>query len=139
MTLAVSPSAAPTCASAHCAAYIRRSLHLSEGKLTEGSANMLLLAGFGILVSGYLGFATRREGKSLVQASLLASLSAAVLQAIVGCGTVWLSGTPLPYVIAPAITAWALACAAALSGALAAGLCPDREPIGCWHPWGTAA
>ena len=77
---------------------------------------MLLLAGFGILVSGYLGFATRREGKSLVQASLLASLSAAVLQAIVGGGTAWLSGTPLPYVIAPAITAWALACAAALSG-----------------------
>ena len=100
---------------------------------------MLLLAGFGILVSGYLGFATRREGKSLVQASLVASLSAAVLQAIVGGGTVWLSGTPLPYVIAPVITAWALACAAALSGALAAGFCPAREPIGCWHPWGTAA
>src|SRR5829696_9144467 len=35
--------------------------------------------------------------------------------------------------------AWALACAAALSGALAAGFCPVREPIGCWHPWGTAA
>ncbi len=100
---------------------------------------MLLLAGFGILVSGYLGFATRREGKSLVQASLLASLSAAALQAMVGAGMVWLSGTPLPDVIAPVITAWALACAAALSGALAAGFCPAREPIGCWHPWGTAA
>jgi hypothetical protein len=74
---------------------------MSEVKLTEGSANMLLLAGFGILVSGYLGFATRREGKSLVRASLLASLSAAVLQAIVGVGTVWLSGTPLPYADRP--------------------------------------
>jgi heme A synthase len=100
---------------------------------------MPLLAGFVILVSGYLGFAARREGKSLEHASLLASLSAAVLQAIVGGGLVWLSGTPLPDVIAPVSTAWALACAAALSGALAAGFCPVHEPIGCWHPWGTAA
>src|SRR5215208_2371056 len=47
-----------------------------------------------ILVSGYLGFAARREGASLVHASLLALLSAAVLQALVAGGTVWLSGTP---------------------------------------------
>jgi len=95
------------------------------------------LAGFVIVVSGYLGFAARREGKSLEHASLLGALSAAVLQTIVSGGTVWLSGTPLPYVIEPAITAWALACAAALSGALAAGLCPVREPIARWHPWST--
>ena len=60
-------------------------------------------------MSGYLGFAARREGKSLEHASLLGALSAAVLQTIVSGGTVWLSGTPLPYVIEPAITAWALA------------------------------
>jgi hypothetical protein len=100
---------------------------------------MLLLAGFVILVSGYLGFAARREGKSLEHASVLAALSAAVLQAIVSGGTVWLSGTPLPHVIEPTITVWAVASAAALSGALAAGLCPVREPIARWHPWGTAA
>ncbi|MCC2627949.1 MAG: hypothetical protein K0S14_1599, partial [Thermomicrobiales bacterium] len=62
-----------------------------------------------------------------------------LLQAFVSGGTVWLLGTPLPYVIEPAITAWALACAAALSGALVAGVCPVREPIARWHPWGTAA
>ena len=71
---------------------------------------MLLLAGFVILVSGYLGFAARREGASLVHASLLALLSAAVLQALVAGGTVWLSGTPLTHVIEPTITTWALAC-----------------------------
>src|SRR5215204_2667168 len=102
-------------------------------------ANMLLLAGFVILVSGYLGFAARREGASLVHASLLALLSAAVLQALVAGGTVWLSGTPLTHVIEPAITAWALACAAALSGALAAGLYPIREPFARWHAWDAAA
>jgi len=91
------------------------------------------------LVSGYLGFAARREGKSLEGASLFAALSAAVLQAIVSGGTVWLSGIPLPDVIELAITVWALACAAALSGALAAGLRPVREPLAGWHPWGTAA
>ena len=90
---------------------------------------MLLLAGFVILVSGYLGFAARREGASLIHASLLALLSAAVLQALVAGGTVWLSGTPLTHVIEPTITTWALACAAALSGALAAGLYPIREPF----------
>ena len=90
---------------------------------------MLLLAGFVILVSGYLGFAARREGASLVHASLLALLSAAVLQALVAGGTVWLSGTPLTHVIEPAITAWALACAAGLLGDLAAGLYPIREPF----------
>ena len=100
---------------------------------------MFLIAGFVILMSGYLGFAARREGQSLEHASLSAALSAAVLQAIVSGGTVWLLGTPLPYVIEPAITAWALACAAALSGALVAGLCPVREPIARWHPWGMAA
>jgi hypothetical protein len=100
---------------------------------------MFLIAGFVILVSGYLGFAARREGQSLEHASLSAALSAAVLQAFVSGGTVWLFGTPLPYVIEPAITAWALACAAALSGALVGGLCPIREPIARWHPWGVAA
>src|SRR5829696_4888744 len=92
-----------------------------------------------ILVSGYLGFAARREGASLVHASLLALLSAAVLQALVAGGTVWLSGTPLTHVIEPTITAWALACAAALSGALAAGLYPIREPFARWHAWDAAA
>ena len=99
---------------------------------------MLLLAGFVILVSGYLGFAARREGASLVHASLLALLSAAVLHALVAGGTVWLSGTPLTHVIEPAITAWVLACAAALSGALAAGLYPIREPFARWHAWDAA-
>jgi hypothetical protein len=47
---------------------------------------MFLIAGFVILVSGYLGFAARREGQSLEHASLLAALSAAVLQAIVSGG-----------------------------------------------------
>ena len=40
------------------------------------------------------------RGKIAGEASLLASLSAAVLQAIVGW-TVWLSGTPLPYADRP--------------------------------------
>ena len=44
---------------------------------------MPLLAGFIILLSGYLSFAARREGASLVRASGLAALSAAVLQALV--------------------------------------------------------
>ena len=58
-------------------------------------ANMPLLAGFIILLSGYLSFAARREGASLVRGSGLAVLSAAVLQAFVTGGTVWLSGIAL--------------------------------------------
>jgi len=100
---------------------------------------MPLLAGFVIVLSGYVGFAARREGKSLGHASLLAALSAAVLQTIVSGGTVWLSGIPLLHTIEPALATWALACTAAVSGALAAGLCPVRKPIADWHPWGTAA
>ena len=49
---------------------------------------MFLIAGFVILMSGYLGFAARREGQSLEHASLSAALSAAVLQAFVSGGTV---------------------------------------------------
>ena len=100
---------------------------------------MPLLAGFIILLSGYLSFAARREGASLVRASGLALLSAAVLQALVTGGTVWLSGIALPHTVESALVTWALACTASLSGALAAGLYPVHEPIARWHAWGTAA
>ena len=100
---------------------------------------MPLLAGFIILLSGYLSFAARREGASLVRASGLAVLSAAVLEALVTGGTVWLSGIALPHTVEPALVTWALACTASLSGALAAGLYPVHEPIARWHAWGTAA
>ena len=93
---------------------------------------MFFIAGFVIVVSGYSGFVARRDGATFEQASLLAALCAAVLQAVVSGGTVWLSSTPLPHVIEPAMTAWALACAAAFSGALVAGLCPVCEPIARW-------
>ena len=93
---------------------------------------MFFIAGFVIVVSGYSGFAARRNGATFEQAALLAALCAAVLQVVVSGGTVWLSSTPLPHVIEPAMTAWALACAAAFSGALVAGLCPVREPIARW-------
>ena len=99
---------------------------------------MPLLAGFIILLSGYLSFAARREGASLVRASGLALLSAAVLQALVTGGTVWLSGIALPHTFEPALVTLGLACTASLSGALAAGLFPVREPIARWHAWGTA-
>ena len=102
-------------------------------------ANMPLLAGFIIVLSGYLSFAARREGASLVRGSGLAVLSAAVLQALVTGGTVWLSGIALPHTVEPALVTLALACTASLSGALAAGLYPVREPIARWHAWGTAA
>ena len=38
-----------------------------------------------------------------------------------------------------ALTTWALAGVAALSGAFAASLYPVREPIARWHAWDTAA
>ena len=100
---------------------------------------MPLLAGFVILVSGYLSFVARREGASPVHASLLAAFSAAVLQAIISGGTVWLSGITIPHAMELALTTWALAGVAALSGAFAASLYPVREPIARWHAWDTAA
>jgi hypothetical protein len=44
------------------------------------------------VLSGYVGFAARREGASFQRALLVGALSAAVLQSIVTGGTVWLEG-----------------------------------------------
>ena len=55
-------------------------------------------------------------------------LSAAVLQALVTGGTVWLSGIALPHTVDRSGDLGS-GCSASLSGALAAGLYPVHEPI----------
>ena len=65
---------------------------------------MLALGGFVVVLSGYVSFAARREGASFQRALLGGALSAAVLQSIVTCGTVWLEGVAI---IELAMTIWA--------------------------------
>jgi hypothetical protein len=65
---------------------------------------MLALGGFVVVLSGYVSFAARREAASFQRALLGGALSAAVLQSIVTCGTVWLEGVAI---IELAMTIWA--------------------------------
>ena len=87
---------------------------------------MLMLQGFVVVLSGYVGFAARREGV------LGGALSAAMLQSIVTGGTVWLESVAWARSIELAMTIWALACVASALGASAAGLLARQEPIARW-------
>jgi hypothetical protein len=92
----------------------------------------LVLQGFVVVLSGYVGFAARREGASFQRASLGGALSAAVLQSIVTGGTVWLEGVAWARTIELAMTIWALAGVASALGASAAGLFARQEAIARW-------
>ena len=88
---------------------------------------MFLMAAFLIVLSGYVGFAVRREGASMERALLGGAFFAAILQTIVSAGTVWVSGSAWTPMFLSALAVWLLAFVAALLGAFAAGLCPRRE------------
>ena len=93
---------------------------------------MLMLQGFVVVLSGYLGFAARREGASFQRALLGGALSAAMLQSIVTGGTVWLESVAWARSIELAMTIWALACVASALGASTAGLFARQEPLARW-------
>jgi hypothetical protein len=93
---------------------------------------MLMLQGFVVVLSGYVGFAARREAASFQRALLGGALSAAVLQSIVTGGTVWLESVAWAGSIELAMTIWALACVASALGASAAGLLARQEQIARW-------
>ena len=97
------------------------SAHRPASPFCLSESVMLTLQGFVVVLSGYVGFAARREGASFQRALLAGALSAAMLQSIVTGGTVWLQGVAWARSIELAMTIWALACVAS-AGASTAGL-----------------
>jgi len=93
---------------------------------------MILIAVFLIALSGYVGFAVRREGASMQRALLGGAFFAAMLQTVISTGTGWLSGIPWTQMIDSALAVWPMAFVAVSLGAFAADLCPRREPIARW-------
>jgi len=93
---------------------------------------MVLITAFLIVLSGYVGFAVRREGASMQRTLLRGAFFGAMLQTVISTGMAWLSGIRWTQMIDSGLAVWALAFVAVVLGAFAADLCPQREPIARW-------
>jgi len=93
---------------------------------------MHALALFVIGLSGYGAFTKTREGADPARSIGEAMLMAVMVTVVISGGTLWLSGLATADVAEIALTVVALSFAAALSGALIAGLKPRREPVPHW-------